>query len=230
MAGPWEKYGAAPAPSSGGLEAQRLPDPYRDRAEARADANSSRQARSDAARLKLEERRMALAEAAARNKPAGGGSARPALTPKVRSDALTAYNDGQYLAKLADELEDAYKKGPGSTPSGSLSSLLDYVPTGANKVMNDRSFQARGLVKRALGFTGGEGNTVGEIQLNYGPYLPEASDRDEQIVDKIKALRGLAENSRKRAVMQLGGRPDGNGSITPVSEQPPSGWKVRRIK
>ncbi|WP_230280274.1 hypothetical protein [Croceicoccus sp. Ery15] len=85
-------------------------------------------------------------------------------------------------------------------------------------------------MKRALGFTGGEGNTVAESSALYDPYLPKAGDRDAQIERKIAALRGLAADSRKKSVTTLGGVPDANGNIVPVPEgQDPSVWAQNYI-
>lgn len=146
-----------------------------------------------------------------------GSSAK--VTAKVREDAIQGYNDAASLERIADQLQAQFDAGPGAT-SG-IAGLQDYLPLSENKVMNDTSFQARGYVKRGLGFTGGEGNTVGEIGLNYGPYLPEASDRDDQIVNKIAALRTLAGDARKKSVAVLGGVPDVNGVVTPLQQQNP---------
>lgn len=152
-----------------------------------------------------------------RGLPVADTASGPKISAKVREDAIQAHTDAAALEALADKLEGQFKAGPGAT-SG-IAGLQDYLPTPSNRVMNDTSSQARGLVKRALGFTGGEGNTIGEIQLNYGPYLPEASNYDPQIENKIQALRTLAANSRKRAIAVLGGEPDVNGAVAPVDAQ-----------
>jgi hypothetical protein len=151
------------------------------------------------------------------------------LTAKERADAIQGHVDAAALERIADDLEAKFQAGPGATKG--LGGLQDYLPTAGNRRFNDTGYQARGLVKRALGFTGGEGNTIGEIQLNYGPYLPEAGDYDEQIVNKIGALRRLAQDSRTRSVAVLGGVPDANGRVTPVEqgrqqqeEQSPPGY------
>lgn len=144
-------------------------------------------------------------------------AATPKISAKERADAIQAYTDADALERLAANLEAQFGAGVGAT-SG-VAGLQDYLPTETNRKFNDTSFQGRGRVKRALGFTGGEGNTIGEIGLNYGPFLPEASNFDGQITNKIDALRGLAQDSRARAIAVLGGAPDANGVVTPVEEQ-----------
>ena len=141
------------------------------------------------------------------------GYTRQGLSPEIRSQAIQAYSDADALERAADQLEQLYRQGPGATHG--LRGLQDYLPTTGNKIFNDAGQQARGYVKRALGFTGGEGNTVTESSALYDPYLPSASDRDEQIVAKIAKLRALANDSLKKSTLTLGGVPDENGAIRP---------------
>lgn len=155
------------------------------------------------------------------------GYTRQGLSPEVRQNAIQAYTDADALDRAADEIEQRFREGPGAT-SG-IRGLQDYLPTDANKVFNDAGQQARGYVKRALGFTGGEGNTVAESSALYDPYLPTAGDRDAQIEAKIRKLRELANDSRTKAVTTLGGRPDGNGNIIPLREEQPNALTQLRI-
>lgn len=158
------------------------------------------------------------------------GFTRQGLSPEVRQTAINGYNNAASLERIADELEQQYNAGPGATKG--IWGLRDYLPTGQNQRFDATANQARGYVKQGLGFTGGEGNTVGEIALNYGPYLPEAGDRDEVIVGKIEALRNLARDSRAKATAVLGGVPDANGNITPQrqEEQPlPNALTMNRL-
>lgn len=156
------------------------------------------------------------------------GYSRQGITAPIRKDAIQAFSDADALDRAADEIEQLYRSGPGATKG--ISGLQDYLPTDTNVVFNDAGQQARGYVKRALGFTGGEGNTVAESSALYDPYLPKAGDRDAQIERKIAALRGLAADSRKKSVTTLGGVPDANGNIVPVPEgQDPSVWAQNYI-
>lgn len=150
--------------------------------------------------------------------PTGGNSG---VTAKVRADAIQAYSDAGALERAANEIEALYKTGPGATKG--VQGLADYLPTDTNKVFDDAGQRARGYVKRALGFTGGEGNTVAESSSLYDPYLPSASDRDAQIEQKVQQLRQLAMDSRKKSVAMLGGKPDPNGQIVPVTAEEAAG-------
>lgn len=142
------------------------------------------------------------------------------LTAKERADAIAGYQSASRLEDIANDIEAQYRGGVGST-SG-LASILDYFPTGANRRFDSTGNQSRGIIKQALGFTGGEGNTATESQTNYGPYIPQASDFDTDIEGKIQALRDLAQQARSRSIAILGGIPDANGNITPIQQGGPT--------
>ena len=147
---------------------------------------------------------------------ATGIGGRPALTAGLFGDSIAAYTAASDLDKLADDLQAKFDAGPGTT-SG-IRGVQDYLPFSENRVFNDTANRARGTIKTAFGFTGGENNTIAEAEMNYGPFLPQASDSDEKIKSRIAALRGLAASTREKTIRTLGGVPDANGRITPVPE------------
>lgn len=215
MAGPWEKYGAQP--QQGNVFALPPTPEEVERAKRAAQAQEIQRQRMEADIAAREEANRLAREKFEYEKSVKGATGAgqfPKITAKVRQDALDAYNDADALERIASDLEGQFNDTIGKTKG--ISGFQDYLPTGTNKRFDDTSFQARGYVKSALGFTGGEGNTIGEIGLNYGPYLPEAGDRDEQIVGKIAALRSLAADARKKSIATLGGAPDANGTVTPT--------------
>lgn len=124
------------------------------------------------------------------------------LSAKARVDAEQAIIDAQALYDLAQQLKVKFNQGPGATKG--VYGLGDFFPTASNKTFNNLSQQARGLVKRAMGFTGGEGNTVAESSSLYDPFLPSASDLDSEILDKIAALEELAKRSATMSSSLLG--------------------------
>lgn len=145
------------------------------------------------------------------------GYSRQGLSPEIRKGAIDAYNDAMAIEGIVNDLRAKFKAGPGKT-HGMVASLRDYLPTDANKRFDDAGQRARGYVKRSLGFTGGEGNTAAESSSLYDPYLPKASDRDAQILDKIAALEELGQKARAKAISTLGGVPDANGNVTPQQD------------
>lgn len=145
------------------------------------------------------------------------GYSRQGLSPEIRKGAMDVLSDADAIAATVADLRRQYEVGPGSTKG--TAGLRDYLPTTTNKIFNDTGQRARGYVKRALGFTGGEGNTIAESASLYDPYLPSADDRDEQILAKIDALEALGKQARQKAIGVLGGVPDENGRIVPVAPQ-----------
>lgn len=156
-------------------------------------------------------------KAAADAEAARQKAAQAAAADATRATALAGYRGHQQLDQLIADMEAKFKAGPGATTPGSLSSLEDFLPLTSNRVFNDAGNAARGQVIQALGFTGGQTNTPQEAAAAVGPYLPQASDTDAQILDKIQRLKDLSGRARDTAVAQLGGVPDANGRVAPVS-------------
>lgn len=139
---------------------------------------------------------------------------KPILSATERADAIQGYKSANAIDKLVAQMEQQYKAGPGATKG--LAGLQDYFPTTANKQFDNTGNAARGHVGTALGFTGGQLNTATESAQSVGPYLPQAGDRDEVILDKIQRLKDLASTARDRTTAILGGVPDANGAVHPV--------------
>lgn len=97
----------------------------------------------------------------------------------------------QNLQRAIDDIKRQFAAGPGST-SGAAG-LMDYLPTTANQQFDAAGNAVRGFVGPALGLTGGQLNTEKEAQRAVGPYIPQSSDRDDVIRDKIRRLQGLAD-------------------------------------
>lgn len=146
-------------------------------------------------------------------KGAGQGN-RPSLTAKEYSDAVAAYQSATKLRKSAEEMQSQFDSTIGKT-SGPMG-IADYFPSAEKDVFNSMGLRNRGDLKRSQGFTGGEGNTLGESEQLYSPYTPSSWDRDKNAASKIQAIRDLADETEQKAIMMLGGTPDANGNITPV--------------
>lgn len=136
------------------------------------------------------------------------------LTAAERANAISGYQSSLALDKVISQLEEQYRRGPGST-SG-LGGIWDYLPTEANNRFDSTGNAARGTVGQALGFTGGQLNSVQEAEMSVGPYLPQSSDKDGVILDKIARLKQVRDDARARSIAMLGGVPDANGNVTPI--------------
>lgn len=230
--GSWKRMGPANGgtPSQGGQVFNLPADPTvqaRIAAEAeRIRLAQAKDARDAAADARAAQTYTATHEADGTPKPQAASA--PKLTAKERADAIQAYNDAAALERIALGLHGSFGSSIGQT-SG-IAGLQDYLPTSDNQAFDQQSQRARGYVKRSLGFTGGEGNTIAESTALYDPYLPSTWDKDPNAANKISALEQLARDARTKAVATLGGAPDPNGRIVPVPEgQDPSVWTANRL-
>lgn len=193
--------------------------------------NQSKQANmaNDAARLDLDRQRLALqqqqqvAEAQSRQQNAALDARKAEVTAPIRQQALTDFQSALDLAPIVDELEQKFNAGPGQTRGLSgLGSIIDRLPLPRNEAFDSASNKLRGFVKKAQGFTGGEGNTAAEAQMNIGAFIPSSKDYDTTTRQNLKALRGEQQRGMRSAVSVLGGIPDTNGQVTPV----PTGYRM----
>lgn len=237
MPGPWEKYGG------GGAGAQGVPiglqDPTMDLKRPQAEANvtktlaeinnATRRANVDEANSQRQFQATLLDAKRNGYVPDGkGGWVRdpnyrppgPELTPAVRQQALTDFTGATEIAPVIEDIEQKFRAGPGKT-SGPMGAL-DFLPLEGNQNFNSAANKLRGFVKQAQGFTGGEGNTLGEAQMNIGAFIPKASDYDSTTSNNINALRGEQRKAFKNSIAVLGGIPDANGKVTPV----PQGYEI----
>lgn len=222
MANPWERDWSQPAPSREGV--YRPPSQNKQRKEG-ADAE---RAQNEATISGVEAQYAPQVTAAQVDKmladaqKSGRESAkqdlelqRGALSDTERGNAISAFDSARELYRVADEIEKQYREGSLSKTSG-LAGIKDFIPSGENRKFEATGSQARGYLKSALGFTGGEGNTMAESEATYGPYLPTSWDSNATVENKLSALRALADSARRKSVMMLGGIPDASGKIEPL--------------
>jgi hypothetical protein len=183
-------------------------------AKAQADATTAQAEAANAGVVANAKAREAEANAKVAELTASG---RIKLTPEVRKSAIDGYTFAQQLDDIANGLAVKFNAGPGATHG--LEGLKDYLPFTVNQQFDTAANKARGIVGQTLGFTGGQLNTPREAEQAIGPFLPQSSDRDQVAIDKINALRDLARQGREKAIQTLGGVPDENGNIIPVSNQ-----------
>ena len=184
-------------------------------AKAQADTTVAQAQAANALAIAQANRDKAIADAKAAEANASG---KVKITPEVRAQALAGYRFSQQLGDTADQLTTLFNAGPGATHG--LHGLEDYLPFTVNQQFNNAANKSRGIVGQTLGFTGGQLNTPREAEQAIGPFLPQSSDRDKVAIDKIASLRDLAKNGREKAIQILGGVPDENGNIIPVTQGP----------
>lgn len=144
---------------------------------------------------------------------------REPLSAAQFSDALSQYNGAQYLRSQLDDMRRKFIAGPGSTTG--VRGLLDFNPFSAvNEDFDNAGNKLRAWVKQGTGTTGGENNSLAEMKLNLGAYIPQASKRDGTILSDFSTIQSLADKAEREAIQRLGGRPDASGRITPINEPP----------
>lgn len=141
-------------------------------------------------------------------------SGRPEQTAAQFNDAIAQFNAALYLRNKQALLSQKFKQGPGST-SG-IAGLLDYLPIPVNSDFNTEANRLRAWAKQGTGTTGGENNSVAEMKLNLGAYIPNSSDYDKTNEGTLSAISGIADNAQRNAIQRLGGVPDASGNILPL--------------
>jgi hypothetical protein len=236
VAAPWQKYaqqnglppGAVPI---GGVDPRIAPQAQKAQNEATASQYAPATAQADAtiktaqaanagtvadAEARKAEADAVAAQAQARMASMGGAK----LSPEIRDKNIQGYRYGEQLQAIVDDLRTKFAAGPGAT-SG-LRGIEDFFPSAANKNFDATANQSRGIVGQALGFTGGQLNTPQEAERSVGPFIPESSNYDSTIEQKIGALQNMADSAKQKAIQVLGGVPDANGNIQPVAPPQPS--------
>lgn len=145
-------------------------------------------------------------------KPASG---RPEITAPQFGDALAQFNAGSYLRNQQILLSQKFKNGPGGTTG--LTGLLDYLPTQSNSDFNTTANRLRAWAKQGTGTTGGENNSVAEMKMNLGSYIPNSWEYDKTNESTLASIAGLADNAQQNAIQRLGGVPDASGNILPLN-------------
>jgi hypothetical protein len=184
-------------------ERQARADARAEAAAARAAANAENQAANSAKANDLAERKFEFEQKRRNDAP---------LTAKDRADAIVEYNKAIQLRATIDDLVKKYRAGPGAT-SGAAG-VADLLPTPSNAAFDSAANKLRGSVKAAQGFTGGEGNTMGEVKMNIGPFIPSSWEYDQTTEDKLNELYNQSDNAVQRTVALLGGVPDQYGNVT----------------
>jgi hypothetical protein len=130
------------------------------------------------------------------------------------TDALAQLNAANFIAKQYADLNKKFRAGPGAT-SG-LGGLLDFLPTPTNQDFDTTANRLRAWAKQGTGTTGGENNSVAEMKMNLGAYIPSSWDFDKTNRSTLDSIRELGGKASREAVQRLGGVPDQNGNITPI--------------
>jgi len=171
---------------------------------------TARTSDADATKASADARR-AIAEARVAEITAAQGGQGKNVSPEVRKEAIGGFQAAEALQRQINEIKQKFAAGPGRT-SG-VAGLQDYLPYTVNQQFDSAGNAARAFGGPVLGFTASQLNTEKEQQRAMGPYIPQSSDRDPVIQDKINRLQGLVDQGRSRSIQVLGGIPDAAGNV-----------------
>ena len=144
-------------------------------------------------------------------------NANQGVDQKIKKEANDLFTLAYGMGSDINEIEQRFKEGPGAT-SG-VAGIVDFNPFATrNARMTAASDKLRGFIKNTQGFTGGEGNTVAEMKMNVGAFIPSPYDRDAVSRDNIEALKRERRRGMKSAISTLRGIPDQNGLVTPIPQ------------
>lgn len=136
------------------------------------------------------------------------------LSPETYAKANAQWQAATQLDRIIGDMRSKFAQGPGTTHG--IAGIKDYLPSEANQRFDKSGSQARGIVRNALGLTGGEANTAAEANLNLGGYIPDSNNFDGTNADIFSNLESLRDSAREQAIRAFGGVPDANGNITPI--------------
>lgn len=101
---------------------------------------------------------------------------------------------------------------------------LEYLPTPGNRTFDDAGRALMGHIATAFGLSAQQQNTPAEMEMRFGPFIPKASDSDEQIRAKLQRLREMAD-SQRREIFGTADTPDGAQLVpgeVPVPQSKPA--------
>lgn len=237
--GTWHLKGpstaAATVPSGGlGMGLARLP--------AKPDtppAQTATQAAIDAARLEEIQNPKPSLPAGFRMGPGGVAERVPGLPVDEAEGGLTAAQRNALVERRSglpgferqiDEIEALFQQSfDGGEKGGVLGMGGDVNIAGRlpnwvrpeNERLTSAADSLIGTIASIQGVTGGEMNSLAEMRARFGPMLPQPTDSDQTIRDKIARLRAMAEDQKKVIAAQLPGS-ESQPAVAAATTSPPS--------
>ena len=149
-----------------------------------------------------------------------------ALSSAQYSDALGQFNAAKEIQSMRRDLRESFDRGPGTT-QGFPAGLADFIPNLLNEGTqryDKAANRMRAFAKSGTGTTGGENNSLAEMKLNLGAYIPSSINFDSTNEDAHTAIGKLGDKGFRESIQRLGGIPDAMGNILPLDS--PEGKKL----
>lgn len=119
-------------------------------------------------------------------------------------DRDTAINN---LERLTADMERQYQQNFRGKPAGRLFGLTELLPgwmNEDNQRFTNAGNRAGAFISSILGIQGKEADAAAEYERKIVPYLPQASDRDGTIEDKLRMLNDFINAQRSSTNAALG--------------------------
>lgn len=204
MPGPWEKYRST---QTGAGQVFSLPqDPQQVRDNARQDRNDAFNQQNRARLTNLAEQAAADARAL---KNLQMQKEQAALREKRATDQA-AYDQMMGLNRTLGDLRNRYNKDFKGQPANRLFGLTEMLPAKmrpANGVFDDTANSLLADLAKAKGLTSQQFNTPAEQKMFFSPMIPNSSDTDEQIANKLDQLQRLVNQGATTYMRKLGMTP-----------------------
>lgn len=194
--------------------------------EARKNDDSARAAQKAA--LDAAEAQRKAAEWVATHNPDGTPKLAPEAEIKRNQGVAEAQANLDNLNNLAGYVTNLRQQYSQNFAGKGVGALAEYAPAWArpeNGVFNDTSGSLLADMARAKGLTSQQFNTPAEQRMFFQPLIPNSSDTDEQIVNKLNMLDRMVQTGRNNFANQIvaqGGQPKGMEPPAPNAMNQPS--------
>lgn len=149
----------------------------------------------DLAKVQIEAAKVAVAKA----KQATTG-----LTAQDRNKLMGQKSALPLVEQRINEIEKLYDENFSATGVGGLKEYLPGSMRPVNQTLDDAANSLLGPLGQAFGITAQQSNTPLELQLRFGPYLPQHGIRDDANRARIQRLREVVANQKAAVAQQLG--------------------------
>lgn len=119
---------------------------------------------------------------------------------KLESQATGLGNLRTRLGEIDTRYQNDFK-------GGGIGALSEYLPGALrpeNQQFNDAGRAVMGDLAAAYGLSAQQQNTPEELKMRFGPFIPQATDRDEVIESKIARLNDILTGQEQLVSKQLG--------------------------
>jgi hypothetical protein len=148
--------------------------------------------------------------------PVAGLPDAPQIDASQRAKAIQQYNYAKQLQDTARPSRTALFKGTGRRPRG-CTGLRTICRSRRTRISTPKRTSRAASSGRRSASPAGSSTRRRKPKRRSGHIIPQSSDFDSTIKQKIQSMHDLAESGQQNAIQTLGGVPDANGNVVPES-------------